>query len=224
MKALEGYRDVLHELDKASTPTFEPEQFNHFFNFAIDEYIANNYARYPLIQKDTDDIRVLLKTTTPITITSSSADLPDDYRHILRVYVNGTFIAKVGKHAAASTKLFKNVERRLSNEEGYREDNAFLRASHKSPYYELEGSKVKFDLGSNVTCNTAIIQYITTPPIIHLSENPGDDLSAEQNNTTINYPIHVYRELVNLCARKYLENIESVRYQTKLNEERIRVQ
>jgi len=225
MRALDAFREVSHELDKFASPTFEVTQFNYFFNVAIDDYIANNYARYPLVQKDVDDIRVLLKTTDPaLTITAKKADLPVDYRHMLRVHVNATFIAKAGKYAANSTKLFKNVERRFSNEEGYREENAYLKASHKSPYYELEGSKIVFDLGSNMTPTTAIIQYIMTPPVIYLSPNPADDFSQEDKNTTINYPSHVCRELITLCARKFLENIESPRYQTKLNEERLRAQ
>lgn len=225
MKALDGYRDIQHELDKFSTPTFEPEHFNHFFNFAIDEYVANNYARYPLIQKDTDDIRVLLKTTDPaLAITTNKATLPVDYRHILRVHVTATFNKKVGKYANNTVKVFKNVERRFSNEQGYREDNAYLRASHKSPYFELEGDKIVFDFGPDVNLTTTLIQYIITPPIIFLNPDPAANFSEEQNNTTIAYPIHVYREIVNLTARKYLENIESQRYQTKLNEERLRVQ
>lgn len=225
MKALDGYRDIQHELDKYSTPTFEVEQFNHFFNFAIDEYLANNYARYPLIQKDIDDIRMLVKTVlTPLAITSNVVTVPEDYRHMLRVQVNGTFNKNVGKYKSGDTKLFKNLERRFSNEEGYREDNAYLRASYKAPYYEQEANLVRFDFGPDVDLQTVIFQYIITPPIIFLSPTSSDDFNLEANNTTIPFPIHVYRELVNLCARKFLENIQSARYSTKLNEERLRVQ
>ena len=225
MKALDAYRDVTHELDKFNTPTFEPEQFNHFFNFAIDEYVANNYARYPLVQKDTDDIRVLIKSTpSPLAITNKRATLPEDYRHILRVQLAGTFNKKVGRFESGDAFTSKKVERRFSNEEGYREDNAYLRASHKSPYFELEGSEIVFDCGPDINLSTTILQYVKVPPTIFLTSDSSQDLSQEIYNTTIDYPSHVYKELVNLCARKFLENIESVRYQTKLNEERLRAQ
>lgn len=212
-KALDAYRAILHELDKHASPTFEAEQFNHFFNSTMDEYFAENYARYDVLQKDVDDVRSVVKTTSPaLTLTNKKVALPADYRHILRVHVLGQFTQKVGRFAANEQFLFKRVERRLSQEEGYREENFYLRASHRSPYYELEGGNIMVDLGPKVTPLSVTIQYITTLPVIYLSPNPADDLNQEANNTTIPFPTHVYYELVKRCADAFLENIESQRF------------
>lgn len=222
MKALDAFRAVLNELDKHASPTFEPEQFNHQFNATFNEYIAENYGRYDVFQKDVDDVRSLVKTSGELTLTSGSVALPVDYRHMIKVKVYGTFTVKVGRNALDSQKWFKKVERRLSMEHGYREDNAYLKASHISPYYELEGDNLVVDIGPKVTATKAIIQYIKVLPTIYLSPNPSDDFEVEANNTTIPVPLHVYYELVTKCANRFLENIESQRVQLRLQQDQLR--
>jgi hypothetical protein len=221
MKALDAFIGVQHELDKFASPSFEVEQFNYFINSYLNDYIVENYARYPLLQKDVDDIRSIVKTSTPLALIAGKVALPEDYRHMLKVHVHGKFTVAVGMNALNSETDFKNVERRLSNEQGYREDNYYLTASHKSPYYELEGNDLIVDLGPSVLAMTATINYITTPATIFLSPNPADNLNIEGNNTTIPFPLHVYHELVKGCARLFLENIESRRYPTKVQEKQM---
>lgn len=224
-KALDAYKAVQHELDKHASPTFEPEQFNHFFNSGMEEYFAENYARYDVLQKDVDDVRSVVKTTNPpLTLTDKKVALPADYRHVLRVHVLGKFTQKVGRFALDEEFLFKRVERRLSDEQGYREENFYLRASHRSPYYELEEGNIIVDIGPKVTPLTVTIQYIKTLPVIYLSPNPADDLNQEANNTTIPFPTHVYYELVKKCADLFIENIESQRLAGRLQLKQMRAE
>lgn len=222
-RALDAFRAIQHELDKYASPTFEPEHFNHFFNSTMEEYFTDNYARYDVMQKDVDDVRSVVKTTDPpLALTNKKVALPVDYRHVLRVHVLGQFTQKVGRFALNEQFLFKRVERRLSFEQGYKEENFYLRASHRSPYYELEGGNIIVDIGPKVNPLTVTIQYIKTLPVIFLSPNPGDDLNQEANNTTIPFPTHVYYELVKRCANMFLENIESQRYPVRLQAQALR--
>jgi hypothetical protein len=224
MRALDAYRDVKHELDKYASPTFEPEQFNHFFNFGLDKYITDNYSLYDVFQKNVDDIRSIVKSSSELALTDGKVTLPNDYRHMLKIKMKGTFNTNVGKYPQGLEKWFNKVERRLSGEEGYREENAYLKPSHKSVYYELEGNTLIISCGTKVTPNTVILQYIKELPVIFLSPNPGADFNLEANNTTIPFPQHVYRELVRVCANEFLENIQSPRYQVRLQSEQLRAQ
>lgn len=219
MRALDAYRDLKRELDKHESPTFTVKDFNYFFNSGIDNWVAKNYAGFPIVQKELDDIRAIMKSEA-ITFLVNEATIPADYRHILDLRVVVKFLVDAGKYKK-DNQITIYPRRMKSGSEGYIKNNAFHRPSYKVPYYYMVGNKILLDIGSQVQVLSAVIGYIKKPATVYLSPI-ATDFTPEIDNTTIEFPDHVYYELVKECKRIFLENIESQRYQSTLNEEQMR--
>lgn len=106
MTARQVFEGMLIELSKVNAPSLLLEDFNYFFNKAINQYINKRYNIYDINQQTTDDLRVL-KATTVLDVTKSveseplkslqnlgagksrlfgatyEVTLPDDYLHLL---------------------------------------------------------------------------------------------------------------------------------------------
>ena len=103
MTAREVWEGMLTELSKVNAPSMLLQDFNYFFNKAINQYINKRYNIYDINQQTTDDLRVLKATTvlTPVQITDNTVSsdwkagnaiinqamyelyLPLDYLHML---------------------------------------------------------------------------------------------------------------------------------------------
>jgi len=104
MTARQIYEAVLIELNKSQAPNLLLEDFNYFFNKAVDQYVNRRYNIYDINQQTTDDVRVLKSTVTlevsptnnaksknGVDVTKKGAlynsiyefDLPTDYLHLL---------------------------------------------------------------------------------------------------------------------------------------------
>lgn len=62
MTARECWEGLLTELSKVNAPSMLLEDFNYFFNKAINQYINKHYNTYDVNQQSTDDLRVLKST------------------------------------------------------------------------------------------------------------------------------------------------------------------
>ena len=117
MTARQVWEGMLTELSKVNAPSMLLQDFNYFFNKAINQYINKRYNIYDISQQTTDDLRVL-KATSILDVTKATdkdplkalvglgagksklfgatyeADLPQDYLHIL----NCICIYKVNKN------------------------------------------------------------------------------------------------------------------------------
>lgn len=62
MTARQIFEGMLTELSKVNAPSLLLEDFNYFFNKAINQYINKRYNIYDVNQQTTDDIRVLKST------------------------------------------------------------------------------------------------------------------------------------------------------------------
>ncbi len=219
MRALDAYRDLKRELDKHESPTFNVKDFNYFFNSGIDNWVAKNYASFPVVQKELDDIRAIIKSQS-IAFSSNEATIPADYRHLLNLRVVVKFLVDAGKYKK-DNQITIYPQRLKSGSEGYVKNNAFHRPSYKVPYYYMVGDKLRLDMGTQIEVVSATLDYIKKPATVYLNPT-ASDFTPEVDNTTIEFPDHVYYELVKECKRIFLENIESQRYQSTLNEEQMR--
>lgn len=117
MTARQVWEGMLTELSKVNAPSMLLQDFNYFFNKAINQYINKRYNIYDISQQTTDDLRVL-KATSILDVTKATdkdplkalvglgagksklfgatyeVDLPQDYLHIL----NCVCIYKVNKN------------------------------------------------------------------------------------------------------------------------------
>ena len=106
MTARQVWEGMLTELSKVNAPSMLLQDFNYFFNKAINQYINKRYNIYDINQQTTDDLRVLKATTildvnkaidkqplaalvnlgagkSKLFAATYEVDLPYDYLHIL---------------------------------------------------------------------------------------------------------------------------------------------
>ena len=62
MTAKQVWEGMLTELSKVNAPSMLLQDFNYFFNNAINQYINKRYNIYDINQQTTDDLRVLKST------------------------------------------------------------------------------------------------------------------------------------------------------------------
>lgn len=118
MTARQVWEGMLTELSKVNAPSMLLQDFNYFFNKAINQYINKRYNIYDVNQQTTDDLRVLKSTAVLDAVKASERNetlksltqygagksklfdatyeviLPSDYLHIL----NCVCIYEVGKN------------------------------------------------------------------------------------------------------------------------------
>lgn len=87
MTARQVWEGMLTELSKVNAPSMLLQDFNYFFNKAINQYINKRYNIYDINQQSTDDLRVLKSTAilTP-TVVSSYGTVQED---VLNTYSAG---------------------------------------------------------------------------------------------------------------------------------------
>ena len=156
MTARQVYEAMLVELNKTEAPSLLLEDFNYFFNKAINQYINRNYNIYDTNQQTTDDLRVLKSTATlkptklgtpgndnnyyGVTSTNSlysnvwETELPEDYMHILNCVCEYELQKRFKCYdkgtlwAQPATRLTSDMWSQIIN-------NFYMRPSYRNPYY-----------------------------------------------------------------------------------------
>lgn len=224
MTALDAYRSTLKELDKHESPTFSVDDFNWFYGEATDEYLSKNYGDGDVYQKNLDDISVVVKDD--ITLAQDGGDptlfaKPDDYRHLLYLNVRAKALITFRRWTINQQEDFV-IRRQRSNRRGYQEENAYGQPSEDYPQYRISNEKIKILIGSKFQPVSARLMYICKAAIVYLNPDSGADFSNQANNSVLQFPDYVNKEIIRWCSRIFLENIESPRYQTALSERALR--
>ena len=154
MTARQVYEAVLIELNKSQAPNLLLEDFNYFFNKAVDQYVNRRYNLYDINQQTTDDVRVLKSTVTlevnndhsklHTGVTSKGSlyqsvyefDLPTDYLHLLNCICEYK-VLKPFKCYDANTYVQFSAERLTADSWSTVINNVYTRPTYKRPYYYL---------------------------------------------------------------------------------------
>lgn len=157
MTARQIYEAVLIELNKSQAPNLLLEDFNYFFNKAVDQYVNRRYNIYDINQQTTDDVRVLKSTVTLEVKDSNNAelkngidvtkkgslynsvyefDLPTDYLHLLNCICEYK-VLKPFKCYDANTYVQFSAERLTADSWSTVINNVYTRPTYKRPYYYL---------------------------------------------------------------------------------------
>lgn len=155
MTARQVYEAMLVELNKTEAPSLLLEDFNYFFNKAINQYINKHYNIYDTSQQTTDDLRVLKSTATlkpeklgtsetnnyyGVNSTNSlysnvwETELPEDYMHILNCVCEYELQKRFKCYdkgtlwAQPATRLTSDMWSQIIN-------NFYMRPSYRNPYY-----------------------------------------------------------------------------------------
>lgn len=223
MNALEAYRSILKELDKHESPTFSVDDFNWWFPSAIDQYITENYEDGDIYQKDLDDISILVKDAVALTQDTDKSlfSKPADYRHLLYLNVVAKALSNYRRWSKDAQETFV-IRRQRTGRRGYQEDNAYGQPSEDNPQYRISNEKIKVLLGTNFEPVSASLMYVSVPNTVYLNPDSSVDFDLEINNSTLQFSTYVCKEVIRVCARIIIENIESGRYQTVLKEQQMR--
>lgn len=150
-------------MNKVQAPSILLEDFNYFFNKAINQYINKRYNIYDTNQQTTDDIRVLKATAKlfPIkdvdNITTIKTEdsmygalyefqLPADYLHLLNCVVNYKVKQRFKCYdegdywQTGAIRLTADLWPQIIN-------NFYMRPSYKRPYYYI--NNVNTSVGQN---------------------------------------------------------------------------
>ena len=154
MTARQIYEGVLIELNKVQAPNLLLEDFNYFFNKAVDQYVNRRYNVYDTNQQTTDDVRVLKSTVAlevahnnnsdNVDVTIKGAlynsiyefDLPNDYLHLLNCICEYK-VLKPFKCYDANTYVQFPAKRLTADSWSTVINNVYTRPTYKTPYYYL---------------------------------------------------------------------------------------
>jgi len=224
MKALDTYKNLLRELDKWESATFTVNDFNYFYPSAIQEYLTENYLPFDVRQKDLDDIRAILVLNHPITsFTNGKASIPEEYRHMLHLEVVLKVLANEGDYL--KDDIVTVFPKRLkTNQKGFAQENSYQNPSIDYSHFQVDKDSIYILAGSNVEIQSARMDYLEEPALVYLNPDTTVSYDQEENNTTMQFPDYVLFEINKVCKRIFLENFESQRYASSLQEEQLRKQ
>ena len=207
MTVIEAYQYFLTKIDKQEIPTLELQDFNYWMKEAELEYKKLKYAEFETKQKRTDDLQFAVVESGELNVVNKQVALPDDYMFLLLCKV------KLIDSTCNTTKT-KVCKKMTADLKGYAESNYYWRPSAKNPYYQIMGDKVYFLVGDdpNVTVSKAILEYVKNTNSFYINPNNINDVINPS------FSEYVCIEILNIAVRLYLENIESPRYQSALQE------
>ena len=204
MTARQVYEAMLVELNKTEAPSLLLEDFNYFFNKAINQYINRNYNIYDTNQQTTDDLRVLKSTAilkptkldnysdNPYGVTSTNSlysnvwetELPEDYMHILNCVCEYELQKKFKCYdkgtlwAQPATRLTSDMWSQIIN-------NFYMRPSYRNPYYFIHNvnpatQDIDGELFSKNTSPTNPYSYTGNKDILHNSKGTDPEVVIKQ--------------------------------------------
>ena len=201
MTAREVWEGMLTELSKVNAPSMLLQDFNYFFNKAINQYINKRYNIYDINQQTTDDLRVLKATTvlTPVQVTDNTVSsawkagnaiinqamyelyLPLDYLHML----NCVCVYKLKKRFKCynANDFVQFAAKRLTADSwSVILNDYYNRPLPWRPYYYIHNVNTSIDLptnplGGNIEADSSVKELsrttVGTDPIKNYEVNPG---------------------------------------------------
>lgn len=220
MTIQEFHNNIDIELDKTldfEYPYILPEQKDYWLNKAQDRFIKDklypqdtNKKGFEESQQRIDQLRTLIKESAELTpvsaLTKYTINLPNDYLYLVRHRCTTT----------DSTCGTKQVGGILAKQEYINEMliNPFWKPSAEEPLYYFLNNNIIYESLGNYILNNSLLTYIKTP----LKITYGTQYSIPVTDIECELPVHTHQDLLNITVSMLLENIESQRYQTNLNE------
>lgn len=228
-------RDVkvlLDKEDRQSFPDLQPEHIKLFLDLAATRKEKQVYGRmnpkkegFEESRKRKDDLRLLVKTATVPTVQNPQASIssgggveftawegtfPGDYRFLLKT------LAKVVYADCDDDSTFVEVTPKEVQQDDVYEaiKDPFNRPSILRPLAVTEGNVTQVYVPASASVSQIRLTYLRNPRSIL-----SDPFYANENTEYQEFPSHVHDEIVREAVTLVLEDLESPRYQTSLNEE-----
>lgn len=233
MTARQVWEGMLTELSKVNAPSMLLQDFNYFFNKAINQYINKRYNIYDINQQTTDDLRVLKATTilTPSLITTEPGGvdtsqwkagnaslfgatyevyLPLDYLHMLNCICIYKLKKRYKCYNAGDYVQFA-AKRLTSDSWSIVVNDYFNRPLPQRPYYYIHNINTSVSLPTNPIENVTELDTNTvgTDASSDYNVQPGSD-SALSTGPNSNLPRTI--NLQKITNKSVVEKEAGVRY------------
>lgn len=241
MTALETYQSFLEGIRKGKTRSFPPELFNPFINKVAREWLNGKVAELQMNSKRIDDIDLLFIKTDGI-------DYPEigisDYINGVSVFefpgIQNTTVNQV-PHAEIGEILYPlsfRLIKVIANINGkpveckYLDshislNNKYQKVSEDLVYYELSKNKLRVYATERVS--SIALNYVRQPrpfnfnvSYANVKYDPETNDNPETSSTPFEYKDKQVDEIVDDAIRIFLERNTDKRYQTFLNEQKIK--
>lgn len=219
--ALVLYNSILREIDKYSSASFEVADFVYFYNKATQQYVNQRYGLFEMKQQLTDDLRILVVPSENVVFNATTATnirttlltgLSQNYLHLLNCIVNFEYKTKLDCNGIALTQS-EACKRLDADKYAFIINNTYLKPDVKRPYSKIAGTSLSIVYDTPNKPNTEVV--IKSVDVEYLREPLQITLNADYTGgNTSEFPDYVDLEIVNICTKLFLENIEQQRLQT----------
>lgn len=205
------YTYVLEGIFKQNTGTLYPQEFNDLINKCQLEYVQNKIKEEEENQKRTDDLRDLRTITTNILPSGVNTfplpynpnTNPPGYLYLIAVNFRINYVNNRCSHTGQSAYLPSRTLKGDWNQYELQKD-PYNKPTDEKLYYKIVGDNVVLITGTNSTGAFMEVDYYVYPSDINVITSINSVLS-----------VHCRQEICDLAVRKYLENVQDPRYQTK---------
>ena len=221
--AREVYIDVLTELVKEEAPTFYLEDFNYYFNKAINEYLKVRYELFEATQQLTDDLRFWKEehhTTDleiPIDIIGVVNGKP--YRHLTSCVFDVTLERPVAncEQEVMTPRTYKAARMSSSIKAGLH-NNVYLEPTFYRPYFDIINNKIRISIGSSlpywVKISNILVEYLRHPKKVDLTEVQVTD--TVDTSQVMEFTDDVGDEIVKILLKLLFERGSANRLQSNV--------
>ena len=205
------YTYVLEGIFKQNTGTLYPQEFNDLINKCQLEYVLNKIKEEEENQKRTDDLRDLRTITTNIPpsgintfpLPYIATNNPPGYLYLIAANFRINYVNNKCGYTGQSLYLKAKTLKGDWNQYELQKD-PYNRPTDENLYYKVIGDSCILIIGTNSTGSFMEVDYYKYPSDINAITNIPSILS-----------VHCRQEICDLAVKKYLEQVQDPRYQTK---------
>jgi hypothetical protein len=225
------YKAVLSLINKESTRSMTPSEFNEWINRAQLDYVKVRYMEYDMHQKRMDDLRQIIVRTdgtglNPDPILNTGNNIAGEELFAIPTDISDS---QYGKYMFLLNVAFKIIyQGNKCFTDGTESDwmkakplpadvetefNYYNKPNDERLYYQQIVNAVRPMKGSSSYMSQARLMYLRYPREIQFIDG-GTNIEPE-------FEPRINMEIAKICARGYLESIESKRHQTFIGEENL---
>jgi hypothetical protein len=188
------------EIDESIGYYFNNVEKSYFLNKAVDRWRDKAYREFEVNEEARNKLRLLVKNSTPQVGAIFALNPVSDLTYILRVY--GNFSVTCG--GATTTQSRRIKPNQLDDLD---EQDPFSKGTNEDPRYEEIENQLF--IKSTTAPSSVTITYLKALETVDIDTNPGHVLEI---------PDQYSHEIIDLARDIALENVNSPRYATSVND------
>lgn len=234
MQALEVLYNFNIELNEIySIQSLESDEAFYYINKAQDRFVTKSYTGFNTLnkqgfeesQKRVDDLKNLVK---PFQSTTNNPfiTLPNDYRHLLRIFVyhTGNCVNSVIDIENDALIVGNNTYYPVfpvfceQDDINYMLSDPFSKPTDREPLCVFQNGGIYVYLPNNVTITGYRIVYLSNPRLLTVNDPGLAQFTGKLYTNTTDLPDYCYVEILEDAISMYFKSINDPRYQGYSNE------